>query len=305
MGVGEKPEIVEQEVPDQERGTGGNGGNGRRGSARKTARKRANASDVEVPIEESSPGRDRRASRERSLHRLLAGLRAVNAGDFSVELTPNGDPLMAEIIDVFNGVVQKQARLTDEISARQHVGGTRRQDERSLGRFPGWRGSGVTTVDAVNSLITDLVQPTSEVSRVIQAVAEGDSVAEGGAGDRGQDGAGRVPAHRFDREPNGRSAQLVRERSDTRGARSGNGGRARRSGERAGRRWHVEGSHRLGERDGVEPDEPGAKHRARDDGGRQRRSVAQDHRRSEGRSARAEGHDQHDGRSAVRVSRRK
>ena len=128
MGVGEKPEIVEQEAPDRERGTAGNGGNGSRGSARRAPRKRATASDVEIPIEERAAGRDKRALRERSLHRLLAGLRAVNAGDFSIELTPNGDPLMAEIIDVFNGVVQKQARLGGRNRARQHVGGTRRQD---------------------------------------------------------------------------------------------------------------------------------------------------------------------------------
>jgi HAMP domain-containing protein/CheY-like chemotaxis protein/signal transduction histidine kinase len=172
VGVGEKPEIVEQEAPDRDRDTAGNGGNGGR-SARKASRKRASASDVEIPIEESAPGRDRRASRERSLHRLLAGLRAVNAGDFSVELTPNGDPLMAEIIDVFNGVVQKQARLTDEIArVSTSVGREGKMSDR-LG-VSGMAGQWVTTVDAVNSLISDLVQPTSEVSRVIQAVAEGD-----------------------------------------------------------------------------------------------------------------------------------
>ncbi|HEY6829369.1 MAG TPA: hypothetical protein VI259_21050, partial [Gemmatimonadaceae bacterium] len=70
VGVGEKPEIVEQEVPDQERSAG----NGRRGSARKSARKRATASDVEVPVPENTATRDRRASRDRSLNRLLAGL---------------------------------------------------------------------------------------------------------------------------------------------------------------------------------------------------------------------------------------
>jgi hypothetical protein len=43
-------------------------------------------------------------------------------------------------------------------------------------------------------------------------------------------------------------------RSDARGARSGYGRKARRPGGRARRRRHVEGSHRLGELDGVEPD---------------------------------------------------
>src|SRR3954469_19320398 len=60
VGVGEKPEIVEEQTPDRERG---NGGNGRGGSARKAARKRGSASDVEIPIEPSAPSRDRQRSR--------------------------------------------------------------------------------------------------------------------------------------------------------------------------------------------------------------------------------------------------
>ena len=64
----------------------------------------------------SGPVKDRRVSRERSLNRLLAGLRAVNAGDFSVQLVADGDPLVADVIEVFNSVVQKQSRLVDEIS---------------------------------------------------------------------------------------------------------------------------------------------------------------------------------------------
>ena len=169
MGVGEKPEIIDQEAPSQAR----DGGNGGRGSPRKSARKRSTESDVEVPLEQNAPTKDRRASRERSLNRLLAGLRAVNAGDFSVELTPNGDPLMAEIIDVFNGVVQKQARVADEIvRVSTSVGREGKMSERVS--VVGMAGQWMTAVDAINSLITDLAQPTTEVSRVIQAVAEGD-----------------------------------------------------------------------------------------------------------------------------------
>ncbi len=45
------------------------------------------------------------------------------------------------------------------------------RDRATIGAAGGsWAGS----VDALNSLITDLVQPTSEVARVIKAVAEGD-----------------------------------------------------------------------------------------------------------------------------------
>jgi methyl-accepting chemotaxis protein len=112
VGVSDGPEIIDRESNG---GSGrGNGG----GSKRKRSGKRrngANAVEVEVPVD-ASPAKDRRVSRERSLNRLLAGLRAVNAGDFSVQLTANGDPLMADIIEVFNSVVSKQGRLTDELA---------------------------------------------------------------------------------------------------------------------------------------------------------------------------------------------
>ncbi|MEP6493463.1 MAG: HAMP domain-containing protein [bacterium] len=111
--------------------------------------------------------------RERSLHRLLTGLRAVNAGDFSAQIAPDGDPLMAEIITVFNSVAQKQSRLVDEIS---RVSGSVGREGKMRDRVAmvGVGGQWVTAIDSVNSLITDLAQPTSEVSRVIKAVAEGD-----------------------------------------------------------------------------------------------------------------------------------
>ena len=93
MGVGEKPEVVDQEAPPSPERAGGkdrNGGNGGRGSARKTARKRADMSDIEVPIEADAPTKDRRASRERSLNRLLAGLRAVNRPSPTADAVADG-----------------------------------------------------------------------------------------------------------------------------------------------------------------------------------------------------------------------
>ena len=48
-----------------------------------------------------------------------------------------------------------------------------------------------------------------------------------------------------------------------------------------------------------EPDRSGAQHRPGDHGGRQRRPLAEDHRRGQGRGRGARGHDQHDGRAAV------
>jgi len=171
VGVGDSPEIFEHETPIP---AGAETDRGRPRTKKSNGKRKArNAGDIEVPVASSAPSKDRRASRERSLNRLLAGLRAVNAGDFSVQLVPDGDPLVADIIEVFNSVVQKQSRLVDEISrVSGSVGREGKMSDRVAMTSVG--GQWVAAVDSVNSLITDLVQPTSEVSRVIKAVAEGD-----------------------------------------------------------------------------------------------------------------------------------
>jgi len=182
VGVGDSPDFLEQETtaPNGRGTTGGNGGRGNgnggrrpKKTATKSARRSTSANNGDAEVEVAQPVKDRRVSRERSLNRLLAGLRAVNAGDFSVQLAANGDPLMADIIDVFNSVVQKQARLVDEVS-RVSTSVGREGKMRDRVAMAGVGGQWVTAIDSVNSLITDLVQPTGEVSRVIKAVAEGD-----------------------------------------------------------------------------------------------------------------------------------
>jgi HAMP domain-containing protein/CheY-like chemotaxis protein/GAF domain-containing protein len=196
VGVGESPEILDQEASPTGGGERGNGNGTRRrkssaggkangSSARKTSRARRDAAqhvvednDVGIAVDTESEqpvesGPVRRGSRERSLHRLLAGLRAVDAGDFSVRLASNGDPLMAEIIEAFNNVSQKSSRLVEEVG-RVSTSVGREGKMRDRVSMAGVGGQWTTAVNSVNSLITDLVQPTSEVSRVIKAVAEGD-----------------------------------------------------------------------------------------------------------------------------------
>jgi HAMP domain-containing protein len=104
---------------------------------------------------------------------LLAGLRALDAGDFTIRIDAVDDRLMGEVADVFNSVATKQQRLAEELDrVALSVGREgKMRDRATIGPASGlWAGS----VDALNSLITDLVQPTSEVARVIKAVAEGD-----------------------------------------------------------------------------------------------------------------------------------
>ncbi|HET7230447.1 MAG TPA: HAMP domain-containing protein [Longimicrobium sp.] len=107
------------------------------------------------------------------LRRLLTGLRAVRAGDFGVRLPDSGDPLLGEIAVTFNDIVARQERYASEISRVAVTVGREGQytDRVSLGEVGGgW----ATTVNAINSLITDMMQPTTEVARVLSAVAKGD-----------------------------------------------------------------------------------------------------------------------------------
>ncbi|MDB4883922.1 MAG: Histidine kinase, partial [Gemmatimonadetes bacterium] len=186
MGVGEIPEIPDQnERPAAGRKNGPTNGStrGKRGRPRRTATPLGGDGDGDADVIDddriervSGGGRGGGGNggpRDRALRRLLAGLRALDAGDFGVRIESAGDPLMGELADVFNSVTTKQGRLAEELNrVALSVGREgKMRDRATIGPAGGlWAGS----VDALNSLITDLVQPTSEVARVIKAVAEGD-----------------------------------------------------------------------------------------------------------------------------------
>jgi len=104
---------------------------------------------------------------------LLKVLVAFRKGDFAVRMTPEYTGAAGRIADVLNEVIERSERLSMELE-RIHstVGKEGKLGQRaSLGAVSGgW----ATSIDSVNSLIVDLVQPTAEVTRVIGAVAKGD-----------------------------------------------------------------------------------------------------------------------------------
>ncbi|RYE80935.1 MAG: hybrid sensor histidine kinase/response regulator, partial [Myxococcales bacterium] len=104
---------------------------------------------------------------------LLNVLLAFRKGDFTARLGPDYTGAAGRIADVLNEVIERNERLTDELRRIQTVVGQEGKiDQRaSLG---GVSGGWATSIDSVNGLISDLVQPTSEVVRVIGAVAKGD-----------------------------------------------------------------------------------------------------------------------------------
>ncbi|QDK47438.1 hybrid sensor histidine kinase/response regulator [Bdellovibrio sp. ZAP7] len=85
----------------------------------------------------------------------------------------NQEGIIAEIGEVLNDIIELNENMADEfVRVRAIVGQEGKMNERvSMGSV---KGAWSTSVDSVNLLIGDLVQPTQEVARVITSVAKGD-----------------------------------------------------------------------------------------------------------------------------------
>src|SRR5688572_8469081 len=104
---------------------------------------------------------------------LLKALRLLKKGDFSVRLPMDMFGIDGEIAQAFNDVVEINETFSDEfVRIRDEVGKEGQINQRV--RIPAATGGWAGNVDSVNTLIGDLVQPTAEVARVIEAVAKGD-----------------------------------------------------------------------------------------------------------------------------------
>src|SRR5947209_11121444 len=104
---------------------------------------------------------------------LLRVLMTVKKGDFSARMPIDATGLNGKIYDALNDVIELNERLASELDRVGTVVGKEGKitQRASLGDAGGsWAGC----VDSVNTLISGLVQPTTEVVRVIGAVAQGD-----------------------------------------------------------------------------------------------------------------------------------
>jgi HAMP domain-containing protein/signal transduction histidine kinase/DNA-binding response OmpR family regulator len=104
---------------------------------------------------------------------LLAALRGFRRGDFSVRLPRDLNGIDSDIAEAFNEVVELNDRMTKEFERLGEVVG-RQGKINHRAKLPGATGSWAASVDAVNTLIADMVHPTAEMARVIGAVAKGD-----------------------------------------------------------------------------------------------------------------------------------
>ena len=109
--------------------------------------------------------------------RLVAALRTLARGDFTVSLPVTGDGPQDAVAEAFDLVVDRCRSLSDEmIRIRREVvvegrTGERARIENAAG---GWRDA----IEAVNGLIEGSILHTSAVSRVVRAVSGGDLTQE-------------------------------------------------------------------------------------------------------------------------------
>jgi HAMP domain-containing protein len=106
------------------------------------------------------------------LDELVVALASVRQGSFDVRLARRSG-VEGQVVDGFNALVELQERRNRDLLRISRVVGREgrmleRLDEDSVD------GSWASGAAAVNSLIDDLARPTSEIARVIAAVAEGD-----------------------------------------------------------------------------------------------------------------------------------
>src|ERR1051325_6291337 len=107
---------------------------------------------------------------KRELSKVLSAFRR---GDFSVRMSIDGEGQDAKIAETLNEIFELNEKMTREFARISNsVGKEGRINQRaSLGNHGGgW----AACVDSLNTLIGDVVQPSTEVARVIGAVAEGD-----------------------------------------------------------------------------------------------------------------------------------
>ena len=104
---------------------------------------------------------------------LLKALVAFKKGDFSVRLPGEWTGEAGKIADTFNDIIELSDRTAKEVERVSRVVG---KEGKIMHRasVPAASGSWLRLVESTNLLIDDMARPTSEMARVIGAVANGD-----------------------------------------------------------------------------------------------------------------------------------
>ncbi|HYC41590.1 MAG TPA: hypothetical protein VEB70_01230, partial [Noviherbaspirillum sp.] len=104
---------------------------------------------------------------------LLSTLKALKKGDFSARMPSDWTGLAGKVADTLNDIMEANEQMAESITTVSRVVGREgRLNQRATVHnvSGGWD----VMVRSVNTLIDDLVRPTTEMARVIGAVAKGD-----------------------------------------------------------------------------------------------------------------------------------
>jgi HAMP domain-containing protein/CheY-like chemotaxis protein/signal transduction histidine kinase len=127
-------------------------------------RKNNGGSEIQVQESPDEGALDRR--------QLLEALQRMRRGDFSVRLPGSLTKIDGKIADTFNEIVAANEKIAVELKrVGQVVGKEGRTRERA--KFDPSRGAWGEMETSVNTLIDDLLRPTTEVTGAIAAVAQG------------------------------------------------------------------------------------------------------------------------------------
>src|SRR6202171_2160232 len=103
---------------------------------------------------------------------LLAGLQTMRDGNFSVRLPGSWTGMAGKLADTFNEIVTANQQIANDLKrVGKVVGKEGRTRERA--RFHQSRGAWGDMELSVNTLVDDLLRPTTEVTRAIAGVAQG------------------------------------------------------------------------------------------------------------------------------------
>jgi methyl-accepting chemotaxis protein len=107
------------------------------------------------------------------LTELLQALQAMKTGDFSVRMAGDSVGIEGKIADTFNEIVTANQRMAKQLERVGQVVGREGKTKQRV-KFGLSSGAWGEMESSVNTLIDDLLWPTTEVTRAITAVAQGD-----------------------------------------------------------------------------------------------------------------------------------
>jgi methyl-accepting chemotaxis protein len=125
------------------------------------------------PVKTNGNGHSHHSDPALDMEELLSALQGMRDGDFSVRMAGDQLGLAGKIADTFNEIVAANERMAQQLERVGEVVG-RQGKTRHRVKFGRTQGSWSEMELSVNTLIDDLLWPTTEVTRTIAAVAKGD-----------------------------------------------------------------------------------------------------------------------------------